>query len=271
MNQPFDAYRRYMAADIPDDAFDDKLNFQNNEERQALFEAMQLASYGTQPLQMTSAQRHAFASAAMRSPEAFAWYDYQRGHRGLGPMDQREFGEQLAKDCDLDELPEGCRPKDLATLQHIAGIHNDDINELAQLCFRAMYSQDETWKVNPLMQKYQDRLPEIRRWYLVHLNARGPPAMTLRETGLHTVDYVWTKEALTKHIHDLADAGQDIPEEFTRRLDELNNDTHTEGSCIFGWSRCVGNEVKTVTSSSKAKRSYSSHSGASRRSIEEKR
>ena len=116
-----------MAAGIPDDALDDRLNFQNNEERQTLFEAMQLASYGTQPLQMTVAQRHAFASAAMRSPEAFAWYDYQRGRKGLGPMDKREFGEQLAKDRDLDELPEGCRPKDLATLQHIAGIHNDDI------------------------------------------------------------------------------------------------------------------------------------------------
>ena len=51
--------------------------------------------------------------------------------------------------------------------------------------------------------------------------------MTLRETGLHTVDYSWTKKDLTKHIHHLLDSGQDVPDEFLRRVDELNNDTHT--------------------------------------------
>ena len=140
-----------MATGISDDALDHMLHFKNNEERQALVEAMQMASYGTQPMQMTVPQRHAFTSAAMRSPEALAWYDYQKGRKGFGPMDKRTFGEQLDRDRDLDELPEGCRPRDLATLQHIAGIHNEDVNILAQLCFRAMYSKDEVWKDHPLI------------------------------------------------------------------------------------------------------------------------
>ena len=73
LNQPFDAYRRYMATGVSEAALEEMLRFKDQDERHDLFEAMQMASFGTQPLQLTIPQRHAFTRAAMNSPVAFAW------------------------------------------------------------------------------------------------------------------------------------------------------------------------------------------------------
>ena len=89
-----------------------------------------------------------------------------------------------------------------------------------------MYSKDENWRDHRLIDKYKDRLAEVRRWYLVYLMAHGPPKLTWTPPGPNTSEYIWTKESLTKQIHDLLDAGQDVPAEFLDKLDDFNNDTH---------------------------------------------
>ena len=71
LGQPFDAYRRKMAPFTTLEALEKTLRFHDSENRQALFEAMQLAAIGTVPLQMTPQQRHAF-DAAIRFIRSFS-------------------------------------------------------------------------------------------------------------------------------------------------------------------------------------------------------
>ena len=86
---------------------------------------------------MTGQQRFAFVGAAFRMPEALAWYDHLKRQRGIRPLVKQEFEHMLQHVCDFaDQLPDGCRLKDEATLQIIAGIPDpEEATEFFKVCF----------------------------------------------------------------------------------------------------------------------------------------
>lgn len=204
------------------EALEKTIRLKHENDKHALFEAVQLASIGTNLYEMTGQQRFAFVGASLRKPEALAWYNYLKLQRGIGTFTKQTNETILRQDRTTvhgSQLPDGCRLKDEATLQRIAGIPDpDEAYELFKVCYRSMLSEGgESWRHHHLIEKYKDRLAEVRRWYLVYLMAHGPPP------GPNTVDYARIGENLTKQVNDLLDAGKDVPIELLNKLDDFNN------------------------------------------------
>ena len=115
LGQLFDAYSNEMAPFTILEELEKTIRFKHEDDKYALFEAMQLASIGTNLYEMTGQQRFAFAGASLRKPEALAWYNHLKQRGGIGTLTKQEFEAILRQDRGTthgNQLLDGCRLKD---------------------------------------------------------------------------------------------------------------------------------------------------------------